>query len=228
MGATLPPAVCLAVLLGAGLFDHLRIDWAAAAPYHQGVRAAFDQVPRFIGLWDAPPEKDQNLSADEIALLQPNATLIRTYFQYPGGGWVNLMVIQCQDPRNMIGHYPPVCYPSAGWTQESAQPQEWHAAGMVIPGTEYVFSRTRTTARGPGLVRIVIRDFFLLPGHTIAPDMTALGASFKNYRQLAYGAAQVQLMFDGRTTAEQRDDAFGELIGANAPLVEALISGGAR
>ena len=55
---------------------------------------------------EVPPEAQE--------LLRPNAIFSRR-FQRPGEIGVHVLVVHCSDARDMIGHYPPICYPSSGW-----------------------------------------------------------------------------------------------------------------
>ena len=89
---------------------------------------------------------------------------------------------------------------------------------MSVDGTEYVITR-------PSGERTTIRNFFILPNGKIVRDMESVNAAAKDYRELVYGVAQVQLLFDASVGGAERDQIFAELIGANADLVATLRKG---
>ena len=52
--------------------------------------------------------------------------------------------------------------------------------------------------------------------------MESVNAAAKDYRELAYGVAQIQVLFDASVGEAQRDAAFNGLIGANRRLIDGL------
>jgi Protein of unknown function (DUF3485) len=217
-----PPVVCGILLLGMTALDPMRIDWESAQPYQARARAAIAAVPLHIGLWTG---QDEIIQKDALDLLRPNATLQRRYVLPGTSFWADILIVQCGDTRDMLGHYPPICYPSAGWKKVRAEEQDWRTSGMTIPGTEYEFTKPRGDDQ---MDHLIVRDFFVLPSGTLARDKDALEHAAKSYQQLAYGVAQIQLIFDARTTARQRDAIFSVLVGANASLIDVMKSGGIR
>jgi hypothetical protein len=222
-----PPVLCLGLLAAMSYGDTLGVDWTAAAPFHARVRTAMDKVPHYIGLWEG---HDEEFDRDALVLLKPNAKLQRLYTRYHSDEAVGMLIVQCADPRNMVGHYPEICYPSAGWNIDKAEAQDWHAGRLVIPGVEYTISQERPTPRGPVRIRRIVRDFFVLPDGTMARDMDAIRAAAKTYRHLAFGAAQIQLLFEYEASPAQRDTDFNELVGdpEMTSLIETLQAGGTQ
>jgi hypothetical protein len=70
-----------------------------------------------------------------------------------------------------------------------------------------------------------IQNFFVLPNGKIVRDMEDVTAAAKDYRELVYGVAQVQLLFDAATERAERDRIFAQVIGSNRDLIETLRNG---
>ena len=132
------------------------------------------------------------------------------------------MLVECRDPRSMVGHYPPICYPGQGWILQQASAQQWVVGDKVIPGTEYSFVGTIPASEDRAAEKMTIRNFFVLPGGRMEKDMAGVDATVKNYRMLPYGVAQIQLLFDGSVALRDRDRIFAALIANNARLIDAL------
>lgn len=146
-------------------------------------------LPYTIGPWmgvdvDVPPAA--------AAMLHPNAILSRRYTRLPGGPSLHLVIIHCSDARDMLGHYPPVCYPAAGWSpRDGGDAITLTVADAAVRARVYEFSRRIDVGREIG-VRIV--SFFVLPDGSIAADMDALRAQSERLAFAARGAAQVQVV----------------------------------
>ena len=211
------PMVVLALLGCMAGFDKLRIDPHEADGFHARAAAAVAKVPRELGLWIC--NVDRPLPEDAKGLLQPNAFLDREYVRLGKHHHAQLLLVQCRDVRHMIGHYPPVCYPAHGCEIPRTQLRHWTAGGIKFDGTEYeiVF---------PQGERRLIRNFFVLPDGRIVPDMAAVNRAAKDYRELVFGVAQVQLLTDAALGQAEQDDAFQSLVGGNADLIEVLRSRG--
>src|SRR5579884_1718328 len=104
-------------LLGGTLADRLKFHTPGpdAGRYHQLVQDAGATVPREIGDWKA--DGDSPLPPAAIALLHPNLVISRHYENSKTGHSVEFLLIQCSDVRDLLGHYPPRCYPANGYTQ---------------------------------------------------------------------------------------------------------------
>jgi hypothetical protein len=134
------------------------------------------------------------------------------------------LIVQCKDSRDMLGHYPPVCYPAHGMTMVSETHRDWPAGSLTIPGTEYVFSQGEGTAR----VNTVVYNFMIVPGVGFARDMDGVLKSASDYQQRYFGATQVQLTMSGELPEPERDRIFADLVGANTTMIDMLKSGGLK
>src|SRR3954471_15474896 len=120
-------------------------------PYHVAAKAAIESLPKGI-----PPFA--GLDTDDVpkvaqVLLKPNKILSRRYtdasvasLSHPRSA--NLLIVQCKQSGDMVGHFPPICYPSHGWENMCTDkklkgwPRDWIVADQRIRGMEYQFCQT--------------------------------------------------------------------------------------
>ncbi len=198
----------------------LRPPAAIADAYHDEVRKAAEAVPRHFGPWlgvDVP------VPPAAVRLLKPNAIVSRRYTNIATGEAVSFLVVQVRDSRDILGHYPPVCYPAQGWTRRATQPMEWNGATQEFPGTRYGFDQEGLE----GGVRITIDNFLILPDGTICPDMNAVESMAQDRVRKVFGAAQVQLIYNASVSADRQTQITEEFLRFFQPVVNA-ISGGER
>jgi exosortase len=220
--AMIAPVASVLLLVGIAAADKLRIDPHEADAFHAKAVQAIAAMPRILGAGRAQwftIGKDIPLPDDAKGLLKPNGYAHRVYMNGLTGRRVTMLLVQCRDTRDMQGHYPPICYPSAGCRIDGGSPQTWQTAnGMSIDGTEYTITR-------PSGEQTIIRDFFVLPSGKIVRDMESVNAAAKDYRELVFGVAQIQILFDASVGGAERDQIFAELIGPSRDTIEALRSG---
>src|ERR1700716_2996219 len=86
-------------------------------PYHALAKQAIDSIPTSVGSWSATPEK---VPPEAIKLLRPNDIRSLSYVDNNAASprwydrWANLLVDQCKDAGDMLGHWPPNCYVYSG------------------------------------------------------------------------------------------------------------------
>ena len=214
------PLLTALFLTGMTAGDKLRVDPHEADAYHERAAAAIAAVPKVVRVGGSTwfGGKEMALSEDAESLLHPNAYIHRNYLNVSTSRRVELLLVQCRDTDDMQGHYPPICYPSSGCSMDSANAQIWHAGVLSVDGTEYVITR-------PSGERTTIRNFFILPNGKIVRDMESVNAAAKDYRELVYGVAQVQLLFDASVGGAERDQIFAQWIGSNQDLIASLRNG---
>jgi hypothetical protein len=238
------PTLCLAVLGGIVWENGRHTKPADAMPFHREAKAAVDGWPRVAsapgGEWRNDADAPLPLAA--IQLLKPNAYFYRVYTGRPApapaaaqgqpaaqgqsvaaasASDVGLLVVQCQDPEDMSGHYPPNCYPRNGKPLEWQALRSWTVPGLDQPviGMEYRFAGG-TFAR---LESTVVYNFFVLPGRGFVADMPQVRDASGDYQRRHFGATQVQMLFDDASLDQAaRDEAFKALIGAAAPSLRKL------
>ncbi len=224
-----PPMMSLALLGGIVAEQQTHLKPADVEPYHARCKAAMDAVPYVIGSWTG---KDNEVPLAAQKLLKPNAILSRTYLDNSSEDpyqprMANLLIVQCRDSRDMIGHYPPICYRAQGMTidEKDKHQRDWKVGGMTIPGYEYQFTEVWQGQTN----HTTVYNFLIVPGRGIVRDMKGVEEAAEDYQQRYYGAAQFQVVFHGLASADrsrdERDEMFAALIGPNLKLIETLTSG---
>jgi hypothetical protein len=237
------PVLTTGLLLGAAMVER---DWpqrADAAPYHQRAAAAVRAIPLQMGPWVGTEKAPQAAAIQvlkpnvirTIELTDPRASAMRRPDQK-----VWLSVVQTFRMGDMLGHYPPHCYPALGDTTTRAERRDWTvpvlasgASGAVpdvqplhIPGMEYQFERV---VDGKTYRRIVY-NFMVAPGRGILPDDRGLQDAAQNYEQRYHGAAQFQVVFNSLAAQElsraERDEIFSTLMRHCGRAIEVLKSPG--
>lgn len=115
----------LALLAGFTAYKQTYPTPQDARPHLEAVRNAIETVPQRFEGWQSQPVE---VPADALDLLQPNKILSRRYIRPGTGHEVTLLIVHCRSARDLAGHYPPVCYPSAGW-----MPRDQNRAPLPAP-----------------------------------------------------------------------------------------------
>ena len=211
------PAVISAVMVIALLMQKASVDKTSwdARPYHLQVQQAVNDVPYVVGDWIG---QDVPVPTSAVQMLRANVVLSRRYRNVSTGSQVVLVLVQCSDARDLLGHYPPVCYPSHGWTTESTTDRQWVVGTETISGVEYHFSREELQRVEP----LVVQNFMVLPGGGTSRGMAAVNQLAQDQQRKFYGAAQVQLVCSGDMSANERDRAFETLVAAAFPATSVI------
>jgi hypothetical protein len=237
------PVMAVGLLAGMAAEQRTYVTPADVEPYHARAKAAIEQVPWVItgngGFWTG---KDDEVPIAAQKLLRPNHILSRTYVDKQTDAWgprvASLLIVQCRDSRDMLGHYPPRCYPSHGMTMALDTDRDWTIGDLVITGKEYHFTRDLQGQTH----RTTVYNFFVVPAKApdggggrapavadaIKRDMDAVRDAAEDYQQRYYGAAQFQVVFNGLSSADlpkgERDEIFATLIEPCLPVIKALAS----
>lgn len=219
------PLLCLA-LLGAAYGERARrMSATDVEPYHAAAAAAIGDVKYTLGFWTgvdiAVPEAAQQL-------LRPNALLSRNYIDndpsLSAPISVQLLIVQCKDPGDMQGHYPPICYVTHGQTMEHVEKLDFdlpaQAEPFTVHGTEYRFSRSVGGQR----VGTAIFNTLLIPGIGTTPDMRGVYKAAADYRRALYGAAQVQIVLSDEVPPEKRREIYETFLKASESTMRAFLS----
>jgi len=227
-----PPMLSVGLLAGIVAEQRTHLKPKDVEPYHTRAAQAINAVPYIIGTWTG---EDKKVPLAAQKLLKPNAILSRAYVDSaPSVSHVpksaSLLIVQCRDSRDMVGHYPPICYRSQGMTldEKYSGPRDWQVGGKTISGYEYQFTEVREGQTS----RKTVYNFLIVPGRGIVRDMKGVEEAAEDYQQRYYGAAQFQVVFGGLASAdrsrEERDEMFAALIGPNLKVLETLTSGGLK
>jgi hypothetical protein len=212
------PLLTLTLLAGLIVEESLRVNPASAEPYHLRIKAAADKLPYQVGDWVG---QDQPVATAATALLKPNVIISRRYQSLRTRHSVSLLLVQCRDSRDMLGHYPPICYPGNGWTESAAVERTAAASHASYPAMQYDFSRV---SNGQMALTTVI-DFMILPDGRVVRTMEDLRHAARKNAARFYGAAQIQLIFDPDTPESERDQAAQAILDAAEPIIRDIQSG---
>src|SRR5690349_21398651 len=123
------PLVCLGILGGIVAEQRTHIEPRDAEPYHARAKAALESIPSSLGVWTSAEKK---LPDAAVKLLRPNASFCRTFRRQQAGAqqwWerseMDVLIVQCRDSRDMVGHYPESCYPQSGWATVAKRQRTW-------------------------------------------------------------------------------------------------------
>jgi hypothetical protein len=215
------PGLCLLIVGGILVEQRGHTKPEDAEPFHATAKQALDTWPVKIG--DEWISHETKIPEAAIRLLRPNVTVSRRYQSLKNSRiWADLLIVQCKNPIDMSGHYPPNCYPNNGMPMSFKEPRSWTigegANRVQISGMEYQFE-------GGGLgqpQRQWVYNFFVLPGRGIVPDMKEVREATGDYQRRYYGSAQFQLVFSTDLGPETRDRMFKEIVGSNVAVLRTL------
>lgn len=210
--------LALLILLGVHAQRRAHPDAETVSAYHAGVRSAALALPYRVGDWLAV---DETPPPAAVKLLRPNVMLSRGYFDADGRWVAAVVLVQCKDPRDMAGHFPPVCYPAHGWQWESqAEPVTVPANDAEVAMTRYGFERSSFTA----VRRIVVYGLFALPHRGLATDMKQVREAAADYRARGLGAAQVQIAVGAGLSRDEELRIVGTLLESTWPVIESVLT----
>lgn len=217
--AWIAPVVSLA-LLSALMARELTYPRATdAEPYHAAVRAAASEVPfRYHG-WVGTDVEPMEAA---VRLLKPNHILNRRFVNEELNVSASILIVHCTDARDLAGHYAGNCYPAHGWEEADKQPWRQRVEGLDIDGVFYTYEMA-----GPGgTQRLWVANFMLLPDNQIVADMDTVYYVASDYLRRFYGAAQFQIVMDGRQAAnpELRERVIEDMLHIAKPMLTAILS----
>ena len=204
------------VAMGCGTLMKVPSD---TGDYHQRVAQAAAQLASHFGDWVS---EDTPVPPSATTLLHPNVIVSRKYVNLVTGQQVSFLLVQCHDARDLQGHYPPICYPSAGYTQTSANTCDWQVQDLLIHGMRYEFNSVSVN-QGAAMV---VCNFMVLPDGTTCRDMVGVTLAARNPRRRLFGAAQVQIIMDPGVPPAERDALVSTFVIAHRSLISLMLAGG--
>jgi hypothetical protein len=188
--------------------------------YHARVREAVKAIPFGIDSWIGEPV-ETSLAA--VRLLRPNILMERRYTDPQTGASLGLLVVHCTDVRDMIGHYPPNCYPASGWQLRSAAARSIPTEHGDYPATEYRFVRAADGLERP----LAVTNFFVLPrpDAQVFPDIDAVNRAARGKATAGLGAAQIQVLGGESLPPERRAAIVAKFIQAIEPAIRVIATG---
>ena len=215
------PAAVTLLVLGCLAAERVwfHLPAAEADTYHARVRQAVAAIPQSTGDWlgvDVP------VPTGAVKLLHPNALFSRRYENIQTGEHLTVLIVQVQDARDILGHYPPICYPMQGWERRATTDESWPLSGASINGMEYSFARDRLD----GAASLVVDNLLLLPGGPACRNMDEIERAAQDRRRKSFGAAQVQFVFDSATPPQRRRQIVDEFLEISRPAIAAIRADG--
>ncbi len=201
VSALLAAPLTAIILAGMGGYSLASIRPTGGEAYFARVRVAIDALPMQI---DGYIGVDRPALPAAVEMLRPNRLLQREYTDPLTGSSFSVLVVHCGDVRDMMGHYPPVCYPSNGWEVESTSGEAIERSqGGPIPITRYQVSRDDGSLR----LSRVIANTFVVPraDDPLGRDDRALDSVTRTRWSSGLGAAQVQIITDAQMDPADRE-----------------------
>jgi hypothetical protein len=221
LGNWLAPALSAALLLAAATFDLVGVESADdSAAFHAEVRAAIEGVPYKIGPWVG---RDVEAAAAATQLLQPIKMMQRRFSDPSTGRSFSLLIVYCGDTRDMLGHYPPVCYPAHGWLEEDEDQTSFELGQMRYPARTYRFRRSVAGVDQS----MTIFNFFALPmGEArLVADMRSVNRASQTRAGVGLGAGQFQLLFGEGFEPAERAEITQAVLETLRPVLETITAG---
>ena len=227
---SLPPSMrrkaapMISLCLVAGLWTErqmFHLPAGDAEAYHARVRAIADRLPYRIGEWVGT---DVEPPAGAVSLLKPNLLQGREFKNAATGERATITLIQCQDARDMSGHWPPICYRAQGWTLRNSDQRDITVERITVPVTIYRF----TIESIDRYSEILVYNFFVRPDGVLENGREGVRKAARDPRMKVFGAAQVQVVFDPSMTDARRDEVFRTLVTGAYPIIEAVLQGSTR
>lgn len=221
--SSLPPVVTAALLLVATLGQARssgEAGGAEAEAHLARVASVIDAVPYRIDRWIGRDVQPTQAATD---LLRPNRILQRTFTDPDDGSWFSVLIVHCRDARDMLGHYPPNCYPANGWASAGQRDERWGQGERGVPARVYHFSQRRGTER-EGLV---ILGLFATPSGAarVGPDLRLVDEASRSRTDTAWGVGQVQVIMPEATPEDVRARMWEAARAALDPVLTAMTRG---
>lgn len=186
---------------------------------HAEIAAAINSVPWSINSWTAVDVPVPGAVED---ILRPNALISRRYRNLgEGGGDATVVIVHCSDVRDMDGHYPPICYPNAGFTRdrESEMLIEDRFGEHAVTLRAYQFVKST----GVGVEqRLYVYSFFVLPDGTVVTEMSDVRELVRRTATSALGVTQVQVVRMSGEGPARDMESIRELLGGMNDLFTVL------
>ncbi len=190
----------------------------ASPEYLSSVREAVREIPYSIGPLIGV---DLEVVTAAAEMLNPNVILQRVYRDPLLGHSVSLVVVHCQDVRDLAGHYPPICYPNAGW-EESADSStlSFKLDDSSILASSYAFERSGEMS-GESLSVV---SFFAMPSTSaqFSPDMKAVDIASRSPQTAGLGAAHIMLVVPGSQSEDISKNLVDDVLRALRPTLRAI------
>lgn len=214
------PYAALAALAASAVLLHRHVTAPEVlAARNAEIVKAFDAIPYRLGPWLG---SDVPLPAGATEILAASAVVSRRFDELGTSRRAILGLVHCGDVRDMLGHYPPNCYPSSGYMpcEQDHEPVVVRIAGAARDAMLYRFRRVDRD----GMQReVTIIGVFVLPGTGFTADMRAVRAGASDRRVSEKGIGQLQVVMDGLVERDEAIAVAEDLVGRLPPGVIAVL-----
>ena len=187
-----------------------------ALAYGEKIRHTLTAIPYSVGDWLGT---DVHVAGSRM--LNANAVFSRRYRQIEGKSAVTVIFVHCLDSRDLLGHYPPHCYPAQGWTKTNQRDARVERGSLVCQFTEYEFIRQDVLEKQ----HMAVISFFLLPDGRITPHMRDVNRISQDNRWKQYGAGQVQIVLSARLSTDERAELARFVMDLMQPTINLVLTG---
>ena len=218
------PAVGLLLVAGLVLERQTWPQPKDADAYHARVAEAIRDVPEQIAGFNSEPVELPNAA---VTLLRPNEILSRRYRDPQTGRSFQFLIVHCRDARDMVGHYPPRCYPNSGWEMiEHRLPtlDDAATAGSATWADRHVHYAFEQHLPGSS-ARLHVANLIVLPDGTFGQTMSDVNRIARNRQFRVYGAAQLQFVFHGDFSSAHRQEIVRTFTAAADEAIQAIRTG---
>jgi len=191
---------------------------AASPEYLAEVRDRVRALPYAVGPMVGT---DIEVVAAAAEMLNPNVILQRVYRDPLSGHMVSLVIVHCEDVRDLAGHYPPVCYPNAGWTESKGRElREIDLDESKVSATRYHFGRKHELTDDS----ITVTSFFVLPASdfSFAPNMVAVDLAARSPKMAGLGAAHIMMITPDSQPPEVSQRLVMDVANALRPILRSI------
>jgi len=189
----------------------------AGAGWRNVVKHAVDEAPYLIS--DRWAGQSVKVTPAARQMLRPNAILSRRFSRIDSNLSVSLLFVHCMDARDMQGHYPPICYPSAGWSQGPVDDAQIDLGCRSLPVRLYTFTRNEQQRDGAGL-RVL--NFFVLPSGKVTLRQQDIRDQAERRAVSALGVGQFHVVAPTGVGDQKLIDAAGEILQGMPDLLDAI------
>ena len=195
------PFVAIIILLGgASLLENPAREDPQIIAHRTRIAQKMNEFPFQLGMWLG---QDVPIPTSAMEILNPSSLVSRRYSRLDTSAEVTLALIHCQDLRDMMGHYPPVCYPATGWTELEDRSEVIGTRIGSTPVSMRLYRFQRFGNIGLEEEQCVL-SMFLLPDGMLLTDMEELrGRSSGGRSMSATGVAQLQMVFAAAPETEK-------------------------
>lgn len=174
----------------------------AIAAHRARIAAEIGSLPPRFGPWVGT---DVPVPSGAQRILTPNALVCREVRTLEGDGRATFILVHCADVRDMLGHWPPVCYRSDGWEREEGDLHEIEVAGDGRPALKAMRHRfVRFRSEGTP-ERVETWTAFVAPRAEPTGDLDAFRKRATSRGASSLGIAQLQVIVPSELPESERE-----------------------